>query len=66
MSEQAELLILDAILHVATSTIHLVIEKPVTLLQVGDHEARVAAQAGVFGFDNDSPSLVPGPGAVLD
>ena len=55
-----QLQFLDAVFHVAPEHVDVVIDKPWVAHQVGDHEALIGAQVGIFHLGDDPPGLVPG------
>ncbi len=52
MGEQVELLVLDAIFHIAPVAIELTVEIMTSLWQVGNNVARVAAFVSKLDFDD--------------
>jgi hypothetical protein len=65
ITEKAQLLLLDSILHVASSAVKLIIESLGTPCKVGNHIPWIGAPITVFGLGNDPTLLVPALGFVL-
>jgi hypothetical protein len=63
-SKQVQLLVLDAIFHVAPGAVNLVIQEAVRLWQVGHHKTGIGAVRTVLGFNDDSARPVPAAGTV--
>ena len=59
IGEQVELLLLDAVLHVASGAVEASIQVPGRTLEVGQNIARVGSPGTVLGLDDDAPGPVP-------
>ena len=62
IAEESELLFFNAVFHLTSSTIDLVVEPLRVAEQVGDHKARVGSLGGVLGFGNNTSFLIPTAG----
>ena len=59
----------DPIFNVATPAVHLLVDEPGRLPQIGDHKAGIVArlaarEADDFGFDHHAALMRPGPGGI--
>lgn len=57
---------LDAVFHIAPEYVDVVIDKLGVAAQVGDHEALIGAQVGIFHFGDDPAGLGPGVRLVAE
>jgi len=57
---ELQLQLFDAVFHVAPEHVEIVINKPGVAHQVGDYEALIGAQVGIFHLGDDTAGLVPG------
>lgn len=61
-----QLQFLDAVFHVAPEHVDVVIDKLGVAVQVGDHEALIGPQVGIFHLGDDPAGLVPGVRLVAE
>src|SRR6266478_749201 len=66
IAEESELLFFNAVFHLTSSTVDLVVEPLRAPDQVGDHKARVGSLGGVLGFGNNTSFLIPTAGPILE
>ena len=68
VGEQAQLLVLDPVLHLPALAVHGVVKtlRVVRHVEVGDHEAGVGAEVAVLGLDHHPTLAGPGSGRVLE
>ena len=64
IGEQTRLLLLDAVLHLATGTVDLVVELPGIAVEIGDDKAWVAPLCGDFEPGDHHTAASPRPGAI--
>ena len=64
VGEELELLLLDAVLHLAAGAVEMVVEITALAREVGHHEARVGALGAVLETRDHAAHAVPGLGAV--
>ena len=64
IGKQIELLLLDAVLHLAACTVESVVKVLGFGLEVGHQVARVTALGSVLGLDDDAPATIPAPGGI--
>lgn len=66
IAKKTELLCLDAIFHLTSSAVNIVVEPLGTTFQIGEHVTRISTPIAVFGLGDDAPLLVPSLGLVLE
>jgi hypothetical protein len=59
ITKKTQLLFFDAIFHLPTSTVNVVVEPFGAALQIGDHLARISTSIAMLGFGDDPSLLVP-------
>ena len=65
VGKEPKLLLLDPVLHLATGTVDVVIDRLRFALEAGHHKARVAPLVTVLGFSDDPPRPIPGRRRVV-
>ena len=66
VTEESELLFFNAVFHLTSSTVDLVVDRLCAPDQVGDHKARVGSLGRVLGFGNNASLLIPTAGLILE
>ena len=66
IAEEAELLFFNAIFHLTSSTVNLVVDLLCVPSQIGHYKARVGSLGSVLGFGNDASLLIPTTGPILE
>ena len=66
IAEEAELLFFNAVFHLTSSTVNLVVDLFCVSSQIAHDKARVGALGRVLGFGNDAPLLIPTTGPILE
>ena len=66
IAEEAELLFFNAVFHLTSSAVNLVIDLLYIPSQTGHYKARVGSLGSVLGFGNDAPFLIPTTGPILE
>ena len=66
IAEESELLFFNAVFHLPSSTVDLVVDHLCIPDQIGDHEARVGSLDRVLGFGNNAALLIPTTGPIFE
>jgi len=66
IAEEAELLFFDAVFHLTSSTVDLVVDFLCVSNQIGDDKARIGSLGSVLGFGNNASFLIPTTGAIFE
>src|SRR6516225_8936867 len=66
IAEKAELLFFNAVFHLTSSTVYLVVELLYVLGQIGHYKAGVGSLGSVLGFGNNASLLIPTTGPILE
>jgi len=66
IAEESELLFFNAVFHLTSSTVDLVVEPLRVAEQISDHEARVGSLGRMLGFGNNTSFLVPTTGPIFE
>jgi len=64
IGKQAKLLLLDAVFHIPSGTVHFLIEMLRITLKIGHHIARIATLPGVLSFHDYPTFFVPGGSCI--
>ena len=65
IAEEAELLFFNAVFHLTSSAVNLVIDLLCIPSQIGHYKARVGSLGSVLGFGNNASLLIPAVGLIL-
>jgi len=66
IAEEAELLFFNAVFHLTSSTVNLVVNLLRVPHQIGDYKARVGSLGSVLGFGNNASLLIPTTGPIVE
>jgi len=66
IAEESELLFFNAVFHLTSSTVNLVVDHLCVPNQIGHYKARVGSLGSVLGFSNNASLLIPTTGPILE
>jgi len=66
IAEESELLFFNAVFHLPSSTVNLVVDRLCVPEQIGDYKARVGSLGRMLGFGNNASLLIPTAGPILE
>ena len=66
IAKESELLFLNAVFHLTSSTVELIVDPLCAPDQIGDHKRGLAPLGGVLGFGNNASLLIPTAGPILE